>query len=47
MDLGAEGGAKRRNKTQSDGNIFAYENSDFIGEVPVREKMKKLYKCSF
>jgi hypothetical protein len=47
MDLGAEGGAKRRNQTQSDGKIFAEENSDCIGEVPVPTKVKKLYKCSF
>ena len=47
MDLGAEGGAKRRNQTQSDGKVFAEEDSDFIGEVPVRTKVIKLYKCFF
>jgi len=42
MDLDEEGGAKIRNQTQSDGKIFAEEDSDFIGEVPVRTKVIKL-----
>lgn len=46
MDLGAQGGAKRRNQTQSDGKIFA-EDSDCTGEVPIRTKVMKLYKCFF
>jgi len=47
MDLGAEGGAKGRNQTQSDGKIFAEEDSDCRGGVPVRTKAIKVYKFIF
>lgn len=44
MDLDEEARAKIRIQTQSDGEIFAEEDSDCIGEVPVRTKVIKLYK---
>jgi hypothetical protein len=47
MDLGAEGGAKRRNQTQSDGKIFAEEESDCVGEVSIWTKVIKYYKFFF
>jgi hypothetical protein len=47
MDLGTEVGLKRQNQTQSDGKIFAEEDSVCIGEMPVGTKDIKLYKYFF